>query len=519
MSALREYWRVTILVVLLLLSTAAIFAPGLSGGSAPAGADAQTAQSEGPTNVQFGLALSGGARVRATVDGLTATGVTIEGDPNDVEQAVADQLAVQRADVQVRTGPGGDIVEVFGNVSESAFRSALAEAGLDPGSIRAGVTETTRSNVVETLQAKIDASGFAAANVQSVRAQTGEGTHYIVVEAANRNLSEVEDLLSSRGVVRIVASYPQNGTRVNETVLTQSELRTNSQIGVPITTRSGRPAVPVTLSDAVAREFARDMVEAGFAQSDGTTCTYENGTFSEGDHCLLTVRDGEVVYSAGVEGPLARSFANGEFVKDPTFVITANSQEEARQLYVDLQAGSLPAPLTVQETYYVRPSMGERFKLYSLIAGLAAVLAVSGTVFLRYRESRIALPMIVTALSEVYILLGFAATVGLALDLSHIAGLIAVVGTGVDDLVIIADEVMAEQVSSARVFHSRFRKALWVIGAAAATTIIAMSPLAVLSLGDLRGFAIVTILGVLIGVLLTRPAYGDILRRLLTDNR
>ena len=55
-----------------------------------------------------------------------------------------------------------------------------------------------------------------------------------------------------------------------------------------------------------------------------------------------------------------------------------------------------------------------------------------------------------------------------------------------------------------------------MIGAAAATTIIAMSPLAVLSLGDLRGFAIVTILGVLIGVFVTRPAYGDILRYLLT---
>jgi preprotein translocase subunit SecD len=43
-----------------------------------------------------------------------------------------------------------------------------------------------------------------------------------------------------------------------------------------------------------------------------------------------------------------------------------------------------------------------------------------------------------------------------------------------------------------------------------------MSPLMVLSLGDLSGFAIFTILGVLVGVLITRPAYGDILRRLLT---
>jgi preprotein translocase subunit SecD len=102
------------------------------------------------------------------------------------------------------------------------------------------------------------------------------------------------------------------------------------------------------------------------------------------------------------------------------------------------------------------------------------------------------------------------------LDLSHIAGFIAVIGTGVDDLIIIADEVMAEgSVSSARIFRNRFRAAFWIIGAAAVTTIVALSPLAVLSLGDLRGFAIVTILGVLIGVLITRPAYGDILKFLL----
>jgi len=146
------------------------------------------------------------------------------------------------------------------------------------------------------------------------------------------------------------------------------------------------------------------------------------------------------------------------------------------------------------------------------------VLAVAGVVFLRYREPKVALPMIVTAFSEVVILLGFAAYLGYPLDLAVIAGFIAVIGTGVDDLIIIADEVMAEgDVSSQKVFDSRFKRAFWVIGVAAATTILAMSPLAVLSLGDLRGFAIFTILGVLVGVLITRPAYGDILRYLMTD--
>ena len=140
-------------------------------------------------------------------------------------------------------------------------------------------------------------------------------------------------------------------------------------------------------------------------------------------------------------------------------------------------------------------------------------------VFVRYRDVRVAAPMIVTALSEVFLLLGFAAGIGYPLDLSVIAGFIAVIGTGVDDLIIIADEVLAEGgASSQRVFKSRFRRAFWVIGVAAATTVIAMSPLAILSLGDLQGFAIFTILGVLIGVIITRPAYGDILQLLTTGN-
>ena len=152
-----------------------------------------------------------------------------------------------------------------------------------------------------------------------------------------------------------------------------------------------------------------------------------------------------------------------------------------------------------------------------MITGVLAIFAVAGMVFLRYREPRVALPMIVTALAEVYALLGFAVLVNYPIELAVIAGFIAVVGTGIDDLVIIADEVMSEgDVKSRKVFDSRFRRAFWVIGAAAATTIIAMSPLMVLSLGDLSGFAIFTILGVLVGVLITRPAYGDILRRLLT---
>jgi preprotein translocase subunit SecD len=279
----------------------------------------------------------------------------------------------------------------------------------------------------------------------------------------------------------------------------------------------------VTLTNGgPAESFARSMVEGGF--QDGSNCDYNKADpESSQGACLLVVVDDEVQSSHPVDPGLGRLFvggANSDFVEDPTFQIQANNFSQANSYRINLQAGALRAPLDFSEesTFLIRPALAQDFKRNSLITGVIAVLAVSIVVFIRYNDVRVAAPMVVTALSEVVLLLGFASAIGLQLDLSHIAGFIAVVGTGADDLIIIADEVLSEgEVHSARVFQNRFRKAFWVIGAAAATTIMAMSPLAYLSLGDLRGFAIITILGVLIGVLITRPAYGNILRTLTTD--
>jgi preprotein translocase subunit SecD len=261
------------------------------------------------------------------------------------------------------------------------------------------------------------------------------------------------------------------------------------------------------------------MRSNGFTSPEGVSACGE-GVPTEREYCIVTVLDGTVVFEASMGPDLARGIESGDFERDQSFVTTAENRSAATELRLNLQAGALPTSLDFDRgtESFISPALAENFKLYSLITGLVAVFAVVVVVFFRYGDPKVAAPMVVTALSEVAILLGFAAAVGMALDLSHIAGLIAVIGTGVDDLIIIADEVMAQgDVSSARVFRNRFRKAFWVIGAAAITTIIAMSPLAFLQLGDLRGFAIVTILGVIVGVLVTRPAYGDILRSLLTD--
>jgi len=535
MIDVRDNWRVILLVVFILISAFALFSPTLAADDGGDGGN--VAGTSSVTNLQYGLELSGGTRVRAPLVGVTAEEVDFGGDePRTVEQNVAAELeGAGPADVIARYGAqsggqstaqpqseSGNTVEVTAEgVTTDELTAALDDAGYGYETTREGVTETTRQEVVRILQNKINEAGLSGGTVQQVT--TAQGDNYVLVEVPNQDASSVRDLVGERGTVVIEAYYPtENGSGYARDVVLQQE--DFQSIGTAQEGDAGGAYVPVTVSEPVAPEFQTAMQDTGLAQPGGTRCTYQADTEST-EPCLLLVVNGEVTNAFGMSPGLADSMRSGEWAGNPVFQLQTTNVSEAQEVSINLRAGALPAQLDFSQdsggtTSYISPSQGADFRINSLLTGIIAVLAVSGTVFARYRDVRVAAPMIVTALSEVVILLGFAAGVGYPLDLSVIAGFIAVIGTGVDDLIIIADEVMAEgQIDSRRVFQSRFRKAFWVIGAAAATTIIAMSPLAILSLGDLQGFAIFTILGVLIGVLITRPAYGDILRALTTVDR
>ena len=524
----RENWRIWLLVVFVLVSTVTIFAPlGGSGGiTGPAenGTDAANAAGSQYTNLQFGLELSGGTQVRAPLVGMTVSDLEFGPDAESgIEGTLQDELGLGAGDVRADAETG--TVEVFddsvaGNTTQAEFAAALRTAGYDvqEDDVRMGVTSDTREGVEDVLNDRLRERGLGGGSVTQV---AGPGQRYVVVEVPGANRSEVIDLIGDRGQVEVWALYPgENGTQT-QSLLSQSDL---AEIGGAQQER-GETFVPIRLNEEAGQRFGEAMRQNGFAQEGGTRCSYdlerplEENMESDPGRCLLTVLDGEVVFAAGVAPNLATAFESGSFDEDPSYRTTTTSFEDARELEINMRTGALRTTLDIEErgtTFFLLPSLAEQFKPLSILTGAAAVLAVALTVFFRYRRTDIAAPMVLTAAAEVYILLGFAAAVNLALDLSHIAGFIAVIGTGVDDLVIIADEIMQQgDVSTSRVFRSRFRKAFWVIGAAAATTIIAMSPLAVLSLGELQGFAIITIVGVLIGVIITRPAYGDILRTLV----
>jgi preprotein translocase subunit SecD len=516
---LKSNWRVTMLVVFVLLSGFALFSPTIGGD------DTEnlngTQQATGITNLQYGLDLDGGTRIRAPLVGLTAEGVQF-GDASEAQVAadVAEQLPdTETTDIIARNefvDQPGTVEMVNPDISQEQFAAAMDDAGYEYGEIRSGLTQQTRDEAISVLSGKVNQAGLSGSTVQQVTSGTGE--FFILVEVPGQSRQDVIDLIQERGNVRIDI-YHQNdsGEYVTErAVLTQSDFQS---VSTATRNEQSGPHVPVSIRQDSAERFQRTAAETGVAQPGGSRCTYQQNPETT-EPCMLLVVDDEVVNSFGMDGGLAQSMRDGTWARDSSFILTTTSFEEAQRIAINLRAGALPAELDIQggTTSFISPTQGENFRTNALIVGILSVLAVAGVVFVRYREPKVALPMIVTAFSEVIILLGFAAYLGYPLDLAVIAGFIAVIGTGVDDLIIIADEVMSQgDVSSQKVFDSRFKRAFWVIGVAAATTIVAMSPLAVLSLGDLRGFAIFTILGVLVGVLITRPAYGDILRYLMTD--
>ena len=192
--------------------------------------------------------------------------------------------------------------------------------------------------------------------------------------------------------------------------------------------------------------------------------------------------------------------------------------EELNRVTILLKSGKLPVSVSVGSVSTISPALGADFLKYSAMAGGFAGLAIIGIVFIRYRNIKIAAPIILTSFSEVFLILGMASLIGWQIDLISVAGIVAAVGTGIDYQIIIIDEILRKEQEAMLSIVAKIKKAFSIIFMAAATIIFAMFPLIFLGLGTLKGFAITTILGVLIGLLITRPAYASIVNKLSTKH-
>ncbi len=215
---------------------------------------------------------------------------------------------------------------------------------------------------------------------------------------------------------------------------------------------------------------------------------------------------------------IAKSLA-GQAYTEPVISGGRPTQKEASAekltLQSILQSGALPVKVNIVRVDQISSTLGQGFVYSAALAGVVAALAVSAVIFFRYRKMKIVLPVILTTLSEVVIIFGAAALIGWTIDLASIAGIIATVGTGVDAQIFIIDELLAGASAQALTFKQKLKRAFFMIFGSASTVIAAMLPLMIIGIGVMRGFAITTILGVLIGIFVTRPAFSRIAENIL----
>ncbi|MDP3066448.1 MAG: preprotein translocase subunit SecD [Methanobacteriaceae archaeon] len=239
--------------------------------------------------------------------------------------------------------------------------------------------------------------------------------------------------------------------------------------------------------------------------------------------------DDQLISSPLLDAGLATGVPSTDVEVSGTEKTKQEAESQAKSIQTVLQSGALPVKVTIEGVSSVSAELGEQFQNGALIAGFLALMVISIIILIYYRTPILVIPIIITSVAELVLILGTASIIQWNIDLAAIAGILASIGTGVDDQIIITDEVLkkGEQKTRRRGgVQLRIKSAFFIIFAAAGTLIAAMLPLAYVGfsrgytgIGVLSGFAFTTILGVLIGIFITRPVYAKFIELLLGDKK
>ncbi|MDD2756033.1 MAG: preprotein translocase subunit SecD, partial [Methanothrix sp.] len=430
------------------------------------------------------------------------------------------------ADVQLNVAVAPVRYEIRTNVTRESLDALLAPVGrrvpAGEDAFVMGVSKETVDETKKVLDSKLNRLGLQDIKVRVV------DNKYILIDLAGMDVATAQEVVGKPGKFEIRIQTENNESMH---VLYGDAVET---VDIPQGERNGGWGVPFVLSEEGAMTFQKAAIDAG-------------ATKRPEDHYISMYLDKDEIFSAPLAPELASSLQK---VPSRSMQATVGGGDagstKAKELYIHLREGALPVNVEVVGSGQVSAALGRQFKLQMVIAGLIALLAVAGMIFYRYRERRIVLPMITTSFSEVIMMLGVWAVAGWQLDLASLAGIIMVIGTGVDQLVIITDELMkggeaavsaversikeraaqaAEKAgvgkiaaTSSKVYLARLSRAFLIILGAAATTTVAMLPLLVMGFGSLTGFALIIILGVILGTFIARPAYGRIIGHILATD-
>lgn len=373
------------------------------------------------------------------------------------------------------------------------------------------LSKTDLALLIENMNRRLNIFGLSDVTVRD--ASDLSGHQYIMVEVAGVNEKEVKDLISRQGKfeAKVGNTSVFKGNDIIDVCRSAQCSGIDFRSGGCQQASPGEIACPFYFSITLSQEAAQK-------QADATrNLNVVDGYLSEK---LFLYLDDELMDELNIGESLKGQPAVSVQISGSGSGATQNTATKSavnnmKQLQTILITGSLPVKLSIVRTDSVSPALGEEFLKNAMIMGLIAIAAVIVVLFIAYRKAAIALPIMFTSLLEIFLMLGIAAMIGWNIDLAAIAGIIASVGTGVNDQIIITDEAIKGEARKLRSWKEKIKSAFSVIFGAYFTVLFAMIPLFAIGAGLLRGFAVTTIIGMTVGVLITRPAYAKIIEILM----
>ena len=400
---------------------------------------------------------------------------------------------------------------IVSNILKTNLKLGLDLAGGARALVKAqdfSLSSEEAQQLSEIIKNRLNVYGIEDIQVSAISDLSGK--NFVRIEIAGATPSDLENLISQQGKFEAKIG--------NETVFVGGKKDITS------VARSGQDAVIESCQQSPDGYFCNFRFaiflspEAAQKHAD-ITQTLEANYTSNGENYLSQKLDlylddklvDSLLISEGLKGRLTTQISiSGSGTGATQNEAVKSAEENMKKLQTILVTGSLPYKLEIIKLDTLSPTLGEKFSKSILIAGLGASLAVFIIIFFRYKKFKKSMAVLITSVSEIIIILGIASFIKWNLDLPSIAGILTTIGTGVDQQIIILDESI-EKNSSIR---ERMKRAFGIILGAYFTGFVAMIPLYWAAAGFFKGFALTTLIGITAGVLITRPAFTDMIRKI-----
>ncbi len=499
-------WRIWLLIIVLLLSFLSIF------GFPPQFLQKGVVVNSVETNsTAFEQGLRQG-QIILEVDGKAIKGV------EDYTGALHGKYTGEKVKTEIKTKDAELILfsDKAPEITVSDIAKTNIKTGLDlSGGSRALIkaqdktlSSTEVNDLVSITNNRFNVYGISDVNIRPVSDLSGE--HFMLIEIAGATPNDLEKLISEQGKFEAKIA--------NETVFIGGKKDISSVCRNDATCagiESCQPAeggyfcnfrFSVYLSEDAANKHAKITEDLDLDNSNPEYLSEKLDLYL--DDTLVN----SLFIGVGLKGRATTQIQISGSGSGATQDDAYNSaKEEMNELQTVLLTGSLPYKLEIVKLDTISPVLGKDFIKSIFLAGIFALLGASIIIFLRYKKLKSSLALISTSFSEIIIILGVASLIQWDLDLLSIAGILATIGTGIDQQIIVLDESKQDRYLSIK---QRMERAFSIILGTYFTVLVSLVPLYWAGAGLLKGFTITTIIGITTGILITRPAFTEMVKRI-----